>query len=302
MLGGDHDRGGAARLAVHVFQRHLALGIGPEPRLGARVARLGERVQDAVGEVDGGGHVDFGLVAGEAEHDALVAGALVLVAAGVDALRDVGRLLVDVVLQRQALPVEALLLVPDLLDRVARHLLEQRGVDLGRAARFAGQDHAVGGRHRLDGDARARVVRQKGVHDGVRNAVANLVRMALGHRFAGEEIPAPTQSQILTGCSLGGPHPSWRRLLPRRRHLSRHVGPGMKKKRGRRAGRGACCSRSQKAVKPFVACPSCSPATAPTHPCPLPAAQAAQSSLSDDAPSALVISNRRLRTCGSLIL
>ena len=39
---------------------------------------------------------------------------------GVDALGDVGRLVVDVAIDRGLLPVEAVLLVADLADRVAR--------------------------------------------------------------------------------------------------------------------------------------------------------------------------------------
>ena len=60
------------------------------------------------------------LVAGEAEHDALVARAFVLVAAGIDALRDMGGLAVQVVFEGQRLPVEAFLLVADVLDDVSR--------------------------------------------------------------------------------------------------------------------------------------------------------------------------------------
>ena len=64
------------------------------------------------------------LVAGEAEHDALVAGALVLVLAGIDALRDVRRLRVQVVGEVEAVPVEAFLLVADALDHAAHRLLD----------------------------------------------------------------------------------------------------------------------------------------------------------------------------------
>ena len=47
-------------------------------------------------------HQVRGLVAGEAEHDALVAGAFVLVLAGIDALRDVRRLGVQMVREVEA--------------------------------------------------------------------------------------------------------------------------------------------------------------------------------------------------------
>ena len=57
--------------------------------------------------------------AGIAEHDALVAGALVLVAGGVDALGDVHRLRMEQDVDLRRLPVESLLLVADVLDRGA---------------------------------------------------------------------------------------------------------------------------------------------------------------------------------------
>ncbi len=60
------------------------------------------------------------LAAGVAEHDALVARALVLVAGGVDALGDVGGLRVQQHLDLGVAPVEAVLLVADVLDRLAR--------------------------------------------------------------------------------------------------------------------------------------------------------------------------------------
>ena len=64
------------------------------------------------------------LVAGEAEHDALVARALVLVAGGVDASGDVRRLGVQQHLDRGVGPMEARLLVADLAHRLARQLLD----------------------------------------------------------------------------------------------------------------------------------------------------------------------------------
>jgi hypothetical protein len=71
------------------------------------------------------GRHQFGrLVAGVAEHDALVAGALVLVSGGVDADRDVGRLRMQVAVEHRVLPVEAVLLVADVSDRGADERLQ----------------------------------------------------------------------------------------------------------------------------------------------------------------------------------
>ncbi len=112
------------------------------------------------------------------------------------------------------LPVEAVLFVTDFTDRLAGRRTETRRIDermpgsiMGdgavlillqesiRHAHFAGDDHAIGGRKRFTGntdrpriDAGAARFLVDHVHDFIGDAVANLVRMAFGHRFAGEEI------------------------------------------------------------------------------------------------------------------
>ena len=58
-----------------------------------------------------------------AEHDALVARTLVLVAGRIDALRNVGRLLVQVVVDAQVLPVKPVLIIPDVPHAFPRDLL-----------------------------------------------------------------------------------------------------------------------------------------------------------------------------------
>ena len=188
VLGRDHHRRGADRPAVDVAQADLALGVGTQLRLGAGMARLGEAVQDGVGEVDRRRHQRVGLGAGIAEHDALVARALVLVAGGVDADRDVGRLLVDEDLDVRGLPVESVLLVADVPHRIPGDVLDRGVIDVVRSAHLARDDDAVGRAERLHRHARLRVGRQEGVDDGVGNPVADLVRMTFRHGFAGEDI------------------------------------------------------------------------------------------------------------------
>ena len=104
-------------------------------------------------------HQLFGLVAGVAEHQALVAGA-----AGVDAHGDVGRLLVDRREHRAGVGVEAVLRagVADVADRLAHDFLE---VDDGVGRDFAGDDDEAGGDQRFAGDAALRVLREDGVED-----------------------------------------------------------------------------------------------------------------------------------------
>ncbi len=147
------------------------------------------QLEDAVGVVDRRRHQLRRLAAGVAEHDALVAGALVLVAGGIDALGDVDRLGVQQDLDLAVLPVEALLLVADVADGGAGEILDLAEDRVG-PANLAGDDDAVGGRQRLAGDARLGHGRQIGVDDGVGDAVADLVGMAFGDRFAGEQIIA----------------------------------------------------------------------------------------------------------------
>ena len=171
-----------------VLQRDLALGVGAEAGFGAGMAGLGKGVQNVVGVVDRRRHQLRRLAAGIAEHDALVARTLVLVAQRIDALGDVRRLLMDEDLDLGVLPVEAVLLIADIADRLARDLLEQLLGDRGGPAHLARQHDLVGGRQRLAGDARIGIGAEIGIDDGVGDAVADLVGMPFGHGFAGEEI------------------------------------------------------------------------------------------------------------------
>ena len=188
VLGGEHHGVDAVRLAVHVAHRHLALGVGAQEGQAAVLAQLGLALHQAVRVVDGRGHQLGRLVAGVAEHQALVAGAGVEVVVGrlVDALGDVVALLVVGHQHRAALVVDAVVgvVVADALDGVARHLdvIDHRvGGDL------AGQHHQAGVGQCLGGHAAARVLRQQGVEDGVGDLVGHLVRVAFGNRFGSEE-------------------------------------------------------------------------------------------------------------------
>ena len=103
------------------------------------------------------------------------------------------------------LPVEAVLLVADVLDRHARDMGDPVLGDVARAARLAGDHDAIGGGERLAGGADFPGVEAGGgafaeeeVDDLVGNAVADLVGMALGDGLAGELV-------ILTRHSLVSP-------------------------------------------------------------------------------------------------
>ena len=136
-----------------------------------------------------------GFVAGVAEHDALVAGALVLRGGGVDALGDVGRLGVQQHLDGGLVPVEAVLLVADVLHRHAGMMSDEVAGHGAGAAVLAGDDDAICRRQRLAShphSPRIEALRlglaEEEIDDLVGDAVADLVRMTFGHGLAGEEI------------------------------------------------------------------------------------------------------------------
>ena len=199
MLGRQHDLGDADGLAVLVSDRDLALGVRAE--LGGRAFALlaGERqgLEDLVGIIDRGRQQLGRLAAGIAEHDALVAGADILVARLVDTLSDVRRLRMQQNVDLGLLPVEAVLLIADVADRLARGRLHLRLdlllVEMG--ADLAGNDDAVGRRQGLGGDANlGRLVPgldgllEEQIDDFVRDAVADLVGMTLRNGLARKQV------------------------------------------------------------------------------------------------------------------
>ncbi len=136
------------------------------------------------------------VVAGVAEHQALVAGALLVervdrlagarLVAGVDALGDVAGLAADGDHDAAGVPVEALgrRVVADLEDPLAHLLLD---VDVAAGGDLAGHDHQAGGEQGLDRDAAARVLLEHRVEHRVADLVSDLVRVTLGHGLGGEE-------------------------------------------------------------------------------------------------------------------
>jgi hypothetical protein len=204
VLGRDDDRGRRGRLAVFEAQRHLALGIRLEERRASRVAVGGHALQDLVAVIERGRHQLGSLVDREAEHDPLVAGALVLVARCIDALGDVRGLAVEVVFEARTLPVEAGLLIANALDRVADDLLDlvararRPPVSVGElllvidaaAADLAAQHDALGGDHGFAGNPSFGILGQEQVDDGVADLVGDLVGMTLGNGFGREEVIA----------------------------------------------------------------------------------------------------------------
>src|SRR5581483_5602928 len=161
----DLDRPRAAALVLLVAQRDLRLPVRAQAREDLRLAHLAKPLREPVRKHDRHRHELVRLVDGVAEHHPLVAGALpverVLVAVlllvrMVDALRDVGRLLVDGHHHAARVGVEAVLRtrVAD-LGHLPAH--EPRDVDVRLGRDLTGDDDEAGGDERLACDAAVRV-------------------------------------------------------------------------------------------------------------------------------------------------
>ena len=179
------------RLVAH---GHLRLPVGPQVREDVRLPDLREPPREPVREHDRERHELGRLVRRVAEHHPLVAGAgqierIAVAVLGlvrlVDALRDVGRLLVERDDDAARLRVEAELRarVADLAHALAH---EARDVDVRVGRDLPGDDDEAGRDQRLAGDAALGIVGENGVENGVGNLVGHLVRMTLGDRLGGE--------------------------------------------------------------------------------------------------------------------
>ena len=155
----QHDGVDRDRLAVDVAHRDLGLGVRPQPRQAAVLPDLALPLHEPVRVVDRERHQRRRLVAGVAEHHALVAGALVQVLVGsmIDAARDVGRLPPVAHHHRAAVGVEAQLrvVVADPADHGAR---DSRVVVLDGRGDFAGEHDEAGRHQRFRGHAPGRIL------------------------------------------------------------------------------------------------------------------------------------------------
>ncbi len=193
VLGRDEHRLERHRLAVLVGHTDLGLAVRAQVGQYPDPPDLGQPLRQTVGQPDGKGHQVRGLVAGVPEHHPLVArplGVEHILAPGagpdlegiVDALADVGRLLVDRHDDSAGPAVDAVgvVVVADVdhgLTHQPRDVHVRGGGDLTRH-----QDQA-GGQEGLARHPALRVLGQHGVEHGVRDLVRHLVGVSLGHRF-----------------------------------------------------------------------------------------------------------------------
>ena len=166
-----------------VLDRDLRLRVGTQ--IGHHLAFAaddGQLLEDHVRQDQRRGHHLAGLVAGVAKHDALVAGALLLLGFAHDALVDVRRLFVNGRQNAARVAVELIVApgVADAVDHAARHALP---VDIRLRAHFTRHDHESRGAEGFARDLRVGVAAQEFVEDCVGNLIRNLVRMSFGHRF-----------------------------------------------------------------------------------------------------------------------
>src|SRR5271170_7096498 len=120
------------RMPVDVAHRDLTLGVGPQESDLLFLAQPRQILHQAMRQGDRQRHQFGRLVAGEAEHQSLVARSLLLEQALTlgNALRDIGRLRLDRRQHRAHIPVEAdfVVVVADLDRGLARYLDEVRAV------------------------------------------------------------------------------------------------------------------------------------------------------------------------------
>ena len=185
MLRAHHDgvdADGTMRLAV-ILDSHLALGVGTKvAHQLALAADLRQFVHDEVRQVKRQRHVRLGLVAGIAEHHALVARTLFLGICALHATVDVAALLVQRTEHATGRAVKHQLaaVIANLVDDIASRLHQ---VDVCLTFHLAGDNHLAGSDKRLAGNLRLRVVGEELVQDGVTNLVGNLVGMPFRYRF-----------------------------------------------------------------------------------------------------------------------
>lgn len=180
---GVHTDGDNGAVVVLVLNSDLGLGIGAQP--GERAVTAGSRhgSVELVGELEGEGEELRGLVSGITEHDTLVTSTELLEGLLVmQALGDIGRLLLNGNKQVEGLVVETLLrvVIANISDGVADNLLV---VELGLGGDFA-KDHdhtSLGGG--LASDLGQGILGQAGIENSIRDLVSDLVGVTLTDRL-----------------------------------------------------------------------------------------------------------------------
>ena len=196
VLGGDdHCIHPDRAVVLVILHGDLTLAVGPHIGHLAALADLRHALAQLLCQGQGQGHQFRRLVAGVAEHHALVTGAVAQLAVGallvlqgfVHAHGDVGGLLVDGGNHGTGVAVKAVL--APVIANVPDHLPGDVGdVHIAAGGDLAHHVDQSGAGRGLAGHAAVGVLLQNGVQDGVGDLVADLVGVALRDGFGGEEI------------------------------------------------------------------------------------------------------------------
>ena len=187
VLGGNHDGGDADGFVLAVLDGDLGFGVGAEPGNFARLTNPTEFAPEVVGEHDGGGHEFWGFAAGEAEHEALIArallgGFLTGSATRIDPLGDIRALASEGVHDVDAVGMKNVfgMGIADGADGRANQGIV---VQLGAGGDFSCDDDEVGFHESFAGDAAVRVLGEAGIEHCIGDSVADFVGMAFADRL-----------------------------------------------------------------------------------------------------------------------
>ncbi|CAI9005570.1 NAD-specific glutamate dehydrogenase [Pseudomonas sp. IT-P44] len=186
VLGRQYNGVDTDNLAAFVTASHLRLGVRAQPRQQAGFTGFGLALNQLVRERDRCWHQHVGFVAGVAEHQALVAGALIFRLGTVNTLVDVRGLLADDVHHTASGAVEADIgaVVADVQNDVTHDFFQ---VDPGRRGDFTCDDCHAGFYQRFARHTGELVFSNDGVQHRIGNLVGDFVRMPFGHGLGGEE-------------------------------------------------------------------------------------------------------------------
>gem|GEM_PF-3541633 len=186
----DHDVHHFHRLVVLIANRHLRLGVRPQPVHLAALANLRQLTPQPVREHDRRRHQLRRLAARVTKHDPLVARPLLRRLLSfrllrIHALRDVRRLARQVIVDEHLIGVKHIVAV-HVADVANRRAHDRLVVQLRLRRDLPREDHHVRLHHRLAGDSAEPVLSETGIEHAVGNQVSDLVRMAFADGFGGK--------------------------------------------------------------------------------------------------------------------
>ena len=187
VLGGEHHGVDGTGLALRVVaEGQLTLGVRAQPRQQPVLTQLGLTLHQPVRVMNRRRHVGIGFVGGIAEHQALVAGPLILGFGTIDPLGDVHALLADQVEHAAGVAIEAHVRrgIADIVDDATNQIFQ---VDPGGGRDFAGHDGDTGLDHGFAGHACLLVAGDDGIQHRVGNLIGDLVRVSLGDGFGSKQ-------------------------------------------------------------------------------------------------------------------